>query len=177
MVVNGSIRLFVQYVLDKIAETLSGFDCIWTRYPFEKIRFFYNPCPHTETDLQIYKIHVTSLFSSAFWQPSSTLWVWTSYMETPTLLHSPPSGRFAGFVNSFLTVPLACLAGQQGSCITAVELSENILQNVGNDLMADSELTVLREIYWLQVCPLTVTPSGQQKSVTASKCHTVALTM
>ena len=49
-------------------------------------------------------------------------------------LHSPPSGRSAGFVNNFLKVPLACLGG----CITIVELSENILHNLGNDLMADS---------------------------------------
>ena len=31
-----------------------------------------------------------------------------------------------------------CLPGWQGCCITIVELSENILQNLGNDLMADS---------------------------------------
>ena len=36
-----------------------------------------------------------------------------------------------------------CLPGQQGSCITAVELSENILRNLGNDLMADSVLFCL----------------------------------
>ena len=30
------------------------------------------------------------------------------------------------------------MLGQQGSCITIVELSENILQNLGNDLMTDS---------------------------------------
>ena len=49
-------------------------------------------------------------------------------------VHCPPSGRFAGFVNNFLKIPLARL----GSCITIVELSENILQNLGNDLMVDS---------------------------------------
>ena len=31
-----------------------------------------------------------------------------------------------------------CLPGQQRSCIIFVELSENILQNLGNDLMANS---------------------------------------
>ena len=30
------------------------------------------------------------------------------------------------------------LPGQRGSCITTVELSETILQNLGNDLMAES---------------------------------------
>jgi len=49
-----------------------------------------------------------------------------------------PLGHFTGFVNNFLRVPLACLPGQQGSCITTKELSEDILQNLGNDLMTDS---------------------------------------
>ena len=41
-------------------------------------------------------------------------------------LHSPPSGRFVGFVINFLRVPLlACSA-------VTVELSETILQNLGN---------------------------------------------
>ena len=31
-----------------------------------------------------------------------------------------------------------CLPGKQGSCITTVELSDNILQNLENDLMPDS---------------------------------------
>ena len=31
-----------------------------------------------------------------------------------------------------------CLPGQEGSCITTVELAENIIQNLVNDLMADS---------------------------------------
>ena len=31
-----------------------------------------------------------------------------------------------------------CLPRQQGRCITAVELSKNILQNLGHDLMANS---------------------------------------
>ena len=37
-----------------------------------------------------------------------------------------------------------CLPVQQGSCITNVELSENILRNQGNDLMADSVHCSLR---------------------------------
>ena len=31
-----------------------------------------------------------------------------------------------------------CLPGQQGSCMITVQLSENILQNLGNNLMSDS---------------------------------------
>ena len=54
-------------------------------------------------------------------------------------LHSPPSGCFAGFVNKFLRVPLACLDSREAEyTVTTAELSENILQNLGNDLMADS---------------------------------------
>ena len=39
-----------------------------------------------------------------------------------------------------------CLPGEQGSCKTTVELSENILQNLGNDLMVDSVRIVLCEL-------------------------------
>ena len=30
-------------------------------------------------------------------------------------LHCPPSGRFAGFVNNFLRVPLACLGSREAA--------------------------------------------------------------
>ena len=39
-----------------------------------------------------------------------------------------------------------CLPEQQGGCITVVELSENILQNLGNDLMADSVCHICNSI-------------------------------
>ena len=53
------------------------------------------------------------------------------------LVQSQPSGRFTRFCKQFFESS-PCLCGQQGSCVTIVELSENILQNLGNNLMADS---------------------------------------
>ena len=51
-----------------------------------------------------------------------------------TPLHCPPSGHSPGFVKCFLRVPqlLCCCPGKQG------ELSEICLQNLWNDLMAES---------------------------------------
>ena len=49
-----------------------------------------------------------------------------------------------------------CLPGQQGSCITIVELSENILQNLGNDLMADNVdeyLSIPKVVNYTHVVP------------------------
>ena len=49
---------------------------------------------------------------------------------------------FCRFCKPF-SISSPCLPGQQGSCITTVELSENILQSLGNDLMADNVLLQL----------------------------------
>ena len=53
-------------------------------------------------------------------------------------VHCPPSGRFPGFVKYFLRVPQLLCSFPAAQASKGNELSENCLQNLRNDLMAES---------------------------------------